>query len=112
LGAAAAGAAYFGYGYVSGGPAAADPLSSKAEQKNVPTKAGDRTADKPAPKAFTGGEQGFLDLKLSNVEIVNHNTKRFRFDLPEKDQVSGLDIACEHSHLALYYYKLYTHAKQ
>jgi cytochrome-b5 reductase len=100
LGAAAAGAAYFGYGYISRGTAAAGAPASKEEQKNVPAEAGDRTADKPAPKAFTGGDQGFLDLKLSNVEVVNHNTKRFRFDLPEKDQVSGLHIACEHSQLA------------
>jgi cytochrome-b5 reductase len=61
----------------------------------VPAKAGERPADTPAPKALTGGDQGFLDLKLSNVETVNHNTKRFRFELPEKDQVSGLDVACE-----------------
>ena len=46
-------------------------------------------------KAFTGGDQGFIDLKLESVENVNHNTKRFRFALPEKDDVSGLQIACE-----------------
>ena len=78
---------------MSGGGAAAP--ASKEEQKNVPAKAGDQVADQPVPKAFTGGDQGFLDLKLSNVEIVNHNTKRFRFELPDKDQVSGLNIACE-----------------
>jgi cytochrome-b5 reductase len=78
---------------MSGGGAAAP--ASKEEQKNVPAKAGDRVADQPVPKAFTGGDQGFLDLKLLNVETVNHNTKRFRFELPDKDQVSGLNIACE-----------------
>ena len=78
---------------MSGGAEAVPAL--KEELKSVAGK-----ADKPAPKAFTGGEQGFLDLKLSNVENVNHNTKRFRFDLPEKDQVSGLDIACQYSQLA------------
>jgi cytochrome-b5 reductase len=47
-----------------------------------------------APKAaLTGGDQGFLSLKLSEVEDVNHNTKRLRFELPEKDQVSGVHIA-------------------
>jgi cytochrome-b5 reductase len=76
------------------GSGAAAP-ASKEEQKNVPAKAGDQVADQPVPKAFTGGDQGFLDLKLSNVETVNHNTKRFRFELPDKDQVSGLNIACE-----------------
>lgn len=44
-------------------------------------------------KAFTGGDQGFLSLKLSDVEIVNHNTKRLRFELPEADQVSGMKVA-------------------
>lgn len=43
--------------------------------------------------AFTGGEQGFISLKLDSVENVNHNTKKFRFSLPEEDQVSGLQIA-------------------
>ncbi len=76
--------------------AAADAPASKEEQKNVPDKANpDRTSNKPTSKAFIGGDQGFIDLKLSNVESVNHNTKRFRFDLPEKDQVSGLDVACK-----------------
>ena len=43
--------------------------------------------------AFTGGDQGFISLKLENVENINHNTKKFRFQLPEGDQVSGLHIA-------------------
>ena len=43
--------------------------------------------------AFTGGEQGWISLKLDNVENINHNTKKFRFALPEEDQVSGLVIA-------------------
>lgn len=44
-------------------------------------------------KAFTGGDQGFLSLKLEEVETVNHNTKLLRFKLPEDDMVSGLHIA-------------------
>lgn len=44
-------------------------------------------------KAFLGGEQGWLSLKVSEVENINHNTKRLRFELPEKDQVSGLPVA-------------------
>ena len=44
--------------------------------------------------AFKGGDQGFIDLKLESVENVNHNTKRFRFALPNSDDVSGLKIAC------------------
>lgn len=48
----------------------------------------------PPTKAFKGGDQGFIDLKLVNVQDVNHNTKRFRFALPDKNDVSGLQIAC------------------
>lgn len=44
-------------------------------------------------KAFTGGDQGFISLKLESVENINHNTKKFRFALPEGDQVSGLAVA-------------------
>ena len=44
-------------------------------------------------KAFTGGEQGFLSLKLEDVKPISHNTKIFRFKLPEDDQVSGLHVA-------------------
>ena len=49
---------------------------------------------KEPPKTFTGGDQGFIDLKLADVTIVNHNVKRFRFELPDKDAVSGLHVAC------------------
>jgi cytochrome-b5 reductase len=45
--------------------------------------------------AFTGGDQGFLSLKLKEVEILNHNVKKFRFELPEPDMESGLHVACE-----------------
>lgn len=44
-------------------------------------------------KAFTGGDQGFISLKLDSVENINHNTKKFRFELPESEQVSGLTVA-------------------
>lgn len=43
--------------------------------------------------AFTGGDQGFINLKLESVESVSHNTKKLRFALPEDDQVSGLHVA-------------------
>ncbi|KAL8758282.1 MAG: hypothetical protein Q9184_003971, partial [Pyrenodesmia sp. 2 TL-2023] len=48
---------------------------------------------KPANKTFKGGDQGWVDLKLESVEEINHNTKKFRFALPDKDDVSGLQIA-------------------
>lgn len=43
---------------------------------------------------FTGGEQGWVGLKLESIEEINHNTKKFRFALPNKDDVSGLHVAC------------------
>jgi cytochrome-b5 reductase len=43
--------------------------------------------------AFTGGDQGFLSLVLDKVELVNHNTKKFTFRLPEDEMVSGLHVA-------------------
>ncbi|POS88068.1 hypothetical protein EPUL_000561 [Erysiphe pulchra] len=47
-------------------------------------------AKEPNP-AFTN--QGFFNLKLDSVENINHNTKKFRFALPEENQVSGLQTA-------------------
>ena len=58
----------------------------------------DGTADrssKSANKAFKGGDQGFVSLLLDKVEDINHNTKRFRFKLPDENDVSGLQVACE-----------------
>ncbi|PVI05662.1 ferredoxin reductase-like protein [Periconia macrospinosa] len=47
----------------------------------------------PGKPAFTGGDQGFLSLKLDKSEIVNHNTKKLTFLLPEEDMDSGLHVA-------------------
>ena len=54
------------------------------------SKAADNT---PAKLAFTGGDQGFLSLKLERSEIVNHNVKKLTFSLPEPDMESGLPVA-------------------
>ncbi|KAF9889940.1 NADH-cytochrome b5 reductase [Aspergillus nanangensis] len=53
------------------------------------------TAEAPIdrPKVFTGGDQGWVDLKLSEVEVLSHNTKRLRFEFPDKESVSGLNVA-------------------
>ncbi|KAL8732969.1 MAG: hypothetical protein Q9166_002367 [cf. Caloplaca sp. 2 TL-2023] len=56
-------------------------------------KLGFDSSGKPANKTFKGGDQGWVDLKLESVEELNHNTKKFRFALPDKDDVSGLEIA-------------------
>ncbi|KAI9805882.1 MAG: NADH-cytochrome b5 reductase [Sarcosagium campestre] len=81
--AGAAAAAGFGvYYYLSNqGTAGAGAAAAAAKQVGE------------AKATFTGGDQGFVSLRLDQVENINHNTKRFRFDLPEKDQVSGLQIA-------------------
>lgn len=88
--AAAAGAG--GYYFYSQGGAAPPTATDKAppsrdEEKTIPA-----VTSKSA--AFTGGDQGWVDLKLESVEQVNHNTKKFRFALPDKDNVSGLQITC------------------
>jgi len=52
-------------------------------------------ASKPLPPAvptFTGDGQ-WIDLKLQGVELISPNTKRFRFQLPSEDHVSGLKTA-------------------
>jgi len=69
------------YYYSRGASISAAPSSSPA------------ASTAPAKPAFTGGEQGFVSLVLDNVEVINHNTKKFRFKLPEDDNVSGLKIA-------------------
>jgi cytochrome-b5 reductase len=48
---------------------------------------------KPSNSAFLGGDQGWIDLKLESVEELSHNTKKFRFALPNEDDISGLHIA-------------------
>jgi cytochrome-b5 reductase len=45
-------------------------------------------------KVFTGGDQGFVSLKLDAIENINHNTKKFRFSFEDPEAVSGLQIAC------------------
>ncbi|KAF2139924.1 uncharacterized protein K452DRAFT_299901 [Aplosporella prunicola CBS 121167] len=95
----AAAAGFGGYYYLNQGErganrerlgdqsAAQGSPASKTEEQNIPS-----TTGKPM-MAFTGGDQGFISLKLESVEQLNHNTKKFRFHLPEEDSVSGLHIA-------------------
>ncbi|KAK0669447.1 hypothetical protein QBC41DRAFT_109174 [Cercophora samala] len=88
--AAAAGLAGAGYYFLSGSTAA-----NKAQEKvkNASAAVAEKIPGVEAKKAFTGGDQGFLSLKLEEVEILNHNSKRLRFRLPEDDMVSGLPVA-------------------
>lgn len=80
-GAVVAGAYY----YFTQNPGAAQKAEAKVKDA-LPASAGG------VKKALTGGDQGFLSLKLENVEVVNHNTKKFRFKLPEDDMVSGIEV--------------------
>ena len=63
-----------GYNFL-GNTKAVDAPKTAADQKVA--------SDEPAKKAFTGGDQGFIDLKLKEVEKYNHNTKKLIFELPE-----------------------------
>lgn len=45
-------------------------------------------------KAF-GSNPSFISLTLGSSELLNHDTKRLRFKLPERDAVSGLPLTCE-----------------
>jgi len=67
---------------VAGAPA------SKEEEREVPKQAAEPMM------AFKGGDQGFISLVLDKVEDYNHNTKKFRFKLPDgEDSTSGLHVA-------------------
>ncbi|GAP88150.1 putative NADH-cytochrome b5 reductase 2 [Rosellinia necatrix] len=66
--------------------------SSGAKAENKAKEALSKAASPPRP-AFTGGDQGFVSLQLKEVEVINHNTKKFIFHLPEDDMVSGLHVA-------------------
>ena len=87
--AAGGGGAYYYYSSVAERPNAAEPgtPASKAERITIPGQAAKSAA-------FTGGDQGWIDLKLGSVQKINHNTSKFRFELPSKDDVSGLQTAC------------------
>ena len=88
--AAAAGLAGAGYYFLAGTPTA---KKAEAKVKEVSSAAADKVPGLAMKKALTGGDQGFISLKLAEVETVNHNTKRFRFAFPEEDMVSGLEVA-------------------
>ncbi|KAJ9611748.1 NADH-cytochrome b5 reductase [Cladophialophora chaetospira] len=92
VGAVALGSGIFGYSFL--GPASkasktdGPPSQSTEDKKNI------NEQKKEAPgKTFTGGEQGFVDLKLKEIIDYNHNTKRFKFSLPDAEHVSGLNVA-------------------
>ncbi|ODV60360.1 cytochrome-b5 reductase [Ascoidea rubescens DSM 1968] len=60
---------------------------------NKPTpKMAEKSCCAPAIKTFTGSDE-WIDLNLKNIETLSHDTKRFSFDLPSKNHISGLTTA-------------------
>ncbi|OTB05101.1 hypothetical protein M426DRAFT_22208 [Hypoxylon sp. CI-4A] len=80
--AGAAGVAGAGYYFFS---------SPSGKAADVAAKAKGAVGGEPKA-AFTGGDQGFISLLLKDIQIINHNTKKFIFHLPEDDQVSGMAV--------------------
>lgn len=52
-----------------------------------------------SPKVFGGF--GFTTLRLQDVKVVNHNTKRLVFEFPEEHAKSGLALTCMLSSIRL-----------
>ncbi|EGY16864.1 NADH-cytochrome b5 reductase [Verticillium dahliae VdLs.17] len=49
-------------------------------------------ADSGSPSKVFGSGPAFVSLPLESSEVVNHNTKRLRFRLPDENAVSGLAL--------------------
>ncbi|KAI0383426.1 ferredoxin reductase-like protein [Hypomontagnella monticulosa] len=79
----AVGVAGAGYYFFSSTGQTAGSAAAKAKE----------AVSSPPKKAFTSGDQGFISLLLKDVQVVNHNTKKFIFHLPEDDMVSGMAVA-------------------
>ncbi|KAL8710160.1 MAG: hypothetical protein Q9220_005243 [cf. Caloplaca sp. 1 TL-2023] len=75
------------------------PSSSAASSSDATTTTPTEKGQLGANKVFKGGEQGWLDLKLESTENLSHNTKKLRFALPGKDDVSGLSVAYARGYL-------------
>ncbi|KAF2155269.1 ferredoxin reductase-like protein [Myriangium duriaei CBS 260.36] len=82
IGGVAAAASVGGYFYLN-----------QADAKAVTNAVKEKADLSTAKKTFTGGDQGFVSLKLESSELVNHNTKKLRFSLGDDDAVSGLSVA-------------------
>ncbi|KAK0377618.1 oxidoreductase NAD-binding domain-containing protein [Colletotrichum limetticola] len=52
------------------------------------------SAESGAPPKVFGAGPAFVSLALDSSEDVNHNTKRLRFKLPQREAVSGLSLTC------------------
>jgi hypothetical protein len=47
----------------------------------------------PGPKKIFPAS-GFVEFELESSELVNHNVKKLRFALPDKDAVTGMQPIC------------------
>ncbi|KAK6836757.1 hypothetical protein PG989_006810 [Apiospora arundinis] len=74
--------------YMIGGVAAAG-IGLTLLSRNLTSEA---SADTGAPRKIFPGGPAFVSLPLESSELVNHNTKRLRFKLPEPDAVTGLPL--------------------
>lgn len=52
-----------------------------------------------SPKVFGGFS--FTTLRVQDVKVVNHNTKRLVFEFPDQDAKSGLSLTCMFSSVLL-----------
>lgn len=61
-----------------------------------------------SPKVFGGF--GFTTLRLQEVNVVNHNTKRLVFEFPDPDATSGLSLTCTfaRAHIPFFFFSRYT----
>lgn len=57
---------------------------------------------RPAPNSINGERTktfgkgpAFKSLRLHSIEKLNHDTSRFRFNLPDPEAVSGLSLTCK-----------------
>ncbi|GAM83106.1 hypothetical protein ANO11243_010920 [Dothideomycetidae sp. 11243] len=66
---------------------------NQSEAKQLASAAQQKVSTGPSKKIFTGGDQGFVSLKLDSVENINHNTKKFRFSLGDEEAISGVSVA-------------------
>ena len=89
VGAAAVGTGILGYTFLG----SSDKTVKAAEKLADDAKAIVKSKTETPTKTFTGGEQGFVDLKLKEIIPYNKNTKRFKFALPTDEEVSGLSVA-------------------
>jgi cytochrome-b5 reductase len=82
-----------GYITYARNPEKAHAVAHEAKDK-IEGKKEELTGSSSTTPVFTGGDQGFVSLKLEESEVINSNTKRLKFSFPEGDQVSGLHVAC------------------